>query len=108
MVGPMELGVYLPVCFSLSRKTREGDVKSRHFLPTLVLSPQHSGLGPRGGGGVQAEGPPALEWRGGGRLQQPLLPQRAGVLRPCLSVKTCQVTTDTLCGNKSGGSGCCF
>lgn len=50
MVGPMELGVYLPVCFSLSRKTREGDVKSRHFLPTLVLSPQHSGLGPRGGG----------------------------------------------------------
>lgn len=75
MVGPMELGVYLPVCFSLSRKTREGDVKSRHFLPTLVLSPQHSGLGPRGGGGVQAEGPPALEWRGGGRLQQPLLPQ---------------------------------
>lgn len=54
MVGPMELGVYLPVCFSLSRKTREGEVKSRHFLPTRVLSPQHSGLGPLG---VQAEGP---------------------------------------------------
>lgn len=34
MVGSKELGVYLPVCFSLSRKTREGEVKSRHFLPT--------------------------------------------------------------------------
>ena len=51
MVGPMEPGVYLPVCFCLSRKTREGEVKSRHFLPALVLSPQHSGLGPPGGCG---------------------------------------------------------
>jgi len=54
MVGPMEPGVYLPECFCLSRKTREREVKSRHFLPALVLSPQHSGLGPWG---AQAEGP---------------------------------------------------
>lgn len=102
MVGPMEPGVYLPVCFCLSRKTREREVKSRHFLPALVLSPQHSGLGPWG---ARAEGPQLRSGEEVGGYNSLFCPSEK-VCPARLSAKTCQVTTDTLCGKKSGGSGC--